>query len=245
MRPKIEPKYQTIANILRKRIFIGQYPVNTMLPTESQLQQEFKVGRATIRSAVQLLQREGAVRVHQGRGTLVLERSGLQRFENVISVSESVQDIELIYYDIALIRHLDTEDASFLGIAKNEPVYRIRRLLGHGNSVYAYMINYIPFEIAPHFDQVIAKLDSGHSVIDIYTILNDYYGIRYTNSTETLCGGLADEHISEAMQIAPGTPLIYTRRTASCSTRPMECSYLYHVASKYKLIFKMQRSYIE
>ena len=242
---KSEPKYHTVANILRKRIFNGYYPVNTMLPSEKQLQQEFKVGRATIRSAVQLLQKEGSVHIHQGRGTCVLGTIGLQRFENVTSVFETMDGVGLISYDITLTKHTDSDDLTFLRISRNEPVYCLRRLFGGENMIYAYMINYIPYTLAPNIDQILAREDSPYSAIDVYTILNECYGVRYTTSTETLFGSVADEQIAAAMQIEPGTPLICTRRTALSNIRPMECSYTYYVASRYKLIFKMERNYVE
>lgn len=242
---KSEPKYHTVANILRKRIFNGYYPANTMLPTEKQLQQEFNVGRATIRSAVQVLQKEGSVHIHQGRGTCILGTSGLQRFENVISVSEPTERVCVISYDITLMKHTNPNDLEFLGISKNESVYCLRRLLGQENMIYAYMVNYIPYALAPNIDQILARHDSNYSATDVYTILHECYGVRYTASTETLFGSVADEQIAAAMQIEPGTPLICTRRTAISNTRPMECSYTFYVASRYKLIFKMERNYIK
>lgn len=43
------PKYEEIANILRDRIANGVYPVDSMLPIQSELSKEFGVSRMTIK----------------------------------------------------------------------------------------------------------------------------------------------------------------------------------------------------
>ena len=49
------PKYEEIANILRDRIASGVYPVDSMLPIQSELSKEFGVSRMTIKKAVEPL----------------------------------------------------------------------------------------------------------------------------------------------------------------------------------------------
>lgn len=42
-------KYEEIADIIRTRISDGTYPVDSKLPTQSDLAEEFKVSRMTIK----------------------------------------------------------------------------------------------------------------------------------------------------------------------------------------------------
>ncbi|MEU5154628.1 GntR family transcriptional regulator [Glycomyces sp. NPDC021274] len=73
------PTYLRIANELRKRILSGKYPMGTYLPSQTILaDQEFKAARMTVRAAIEVLESEDLVKAIQGRGTLVLERDGVQ-----------------------------------------------------------------------------------------------------------------------------------------------------------------------
>ena len=68
-------KYEEIADIIRTRISDGTYPVDSKLPTQSDLAEEFKVSRMTIKKAIEMLTIEGLVLSKQGNGTKVLNSS--------------------------------------------------------------------------------------------------------------------------------------------------------------------------
>ncbi len=65
-------KYKEIAATLRCQIGTGEYPPDTLLPTEQQLCLHFGVSRQTIRAALQCLVEEGLIRRRQGSGSRVL-----------------------------------------------------------------------------------------------------------------------------------------------------------------------------
>lgn len=60
-----------IAATLRQRITAGQWTETGRIPPERDLAREFNVARNTVRRAFDLLEREGAVSRHVGRGTFV------------------------------------------------------------------------------------------------------------------------------------------------------------------------------
>lgn len=62
---------EEVADQLRTLIISGAYPVNSQLPTEPELMQQFGVGRSSIREAVRILANNGMLRVQQGVGTFV------------------------------------------------------------------------------------------------------------------------------------------------------------------------------
>jgi DNA-binding GntR family transcriptional regulator len=67
------PRYQEIANDLRRRLADGEFPVGSALPGISALQAEYDVpGLNTIRQAEAILQDEGLIAPEQGRGTFVI-----------------------------------------------------------------------------------------------------------------------------------------------------------------------------
>ncbi|MFD4208212.1 GntR family transcriptional regulator [Micromonospora tulbaghiae] len=67
------PRYQEVADDLRRRLASGEWPVGASLPGISELQEEYDVaGLNTIRQAQRLLADEGLLNPIQGRGTFVM-----------------------------------------------------------------------------------------------------------------------------------------------------------------------------
>jgi DNA-binding FadR family transcriptional regulator len=54
-------------------ILMGDYPLQTRLPTETRLAKDYGVSRTVVRSALELLKSEGVVQSRQGSGTVVVE----------------------------------------------------------------------------------------------------------------------------------------------------------------------------
>lgn len=74
-----EPKFTNektlsdrITDILAKQIRNGEYPINSRLPTEKFMTQEYGVSRSVVREAISRLKSEGLVETRQGSGTVVL-----------------------------------------------------------------------------------------------------------------------------------------------------------------------------
>ncbi len=67
--------YLQIASELRERILDNTYPPGSFLPSQTMLADDvFKVARMTVRSAIDILEKEGLLEVLHGKGTRVLER---------------------------------------------------------------------------------------------------------------------------------------------------------------------------
>jgi GntR family transcriptional repressor for pyruvate dehydrogenase complex len=56
-----------LADILRKRILAGDFPVDTALPPERDLVEQAQMSRTTIREALRILEAQGFVRIRTGR----------------------------------------------------------------------------------------------------------------------------------------------------------------------------------
>jgi GntR family transcriptional regulator len=66
------PPYLQMAEILAGRIRRGELPKGVRIPTESELMDEFEVGRNTARRAVGWLRDQGLVETVPTRGSYVL-----------------------------------------------------------------------------------------------------------------------------------------------------------------------------
>lgn len=73
------PKYQRIADELRRRIADGTTPPGTRMAAETDLSEQFKVSLPTVRQALSVLRSEGLIESRHGIGTFVKENRRLQR----------------------------------------------------------------------------------------------------------------------------------------------------------------------
>ena len=73
------PKYQRIADEIRRDVQAGTYPPGGQLPAETALAERFRVSVPTIRQALGVLRVEGVLESRQGIGTFVKETRRLQR----------------------------------------------------------------------------------------------------------------------------------------------------------------------
>ncbi|WP_327375735.1 GntR family transcriptional regulator [Streptomyces sp. NBC_01216] len=72
------PKWQQIADVVRRRIDSGEYPARHLV-SEVQLESEFGVTRTTVRKATAALREEGLIVTTPGMGSFVRGRSGTER----------------------------------------------------------------------------------------------------------------------------------------------------------------------
>ena len=87
---KNTPKYLQIAKAMRDLVHKGQWPVNQLIPTESQLVDYYGVSRITIRGAIKELASEGYVQKRSGIGTKVIRKVKPQRFIHTSNSLESI-----------------------------------------------------------------------------------------------------------------------------------------------------------
>ncbi|HUZ23185.1 MAG TPA: GntR family transcriptional regulator [Streptosporangiaceae bacterium] len=89
------PRYQQIADDLRKRLAKGEFPKGSALPGISALQDEYDVrGLNTIRQAEAILQEEGLIEPAQGRGTFV------------VALPQPAGDLEAVRKDVADLKEV-------------------------------------------------------------------------------------------------------------------------------------------
>lgn len=69
-----------ITDMLARQIRSGAYPVNSRLPTEKFMTEEYGVSRTVIREAISRLKSEGLVETRQGSGTIVLDPTSSDAF---------------------------------------------------------------------------------------------------------------------------------------------------------------------
>ena len=81
------PLYLQLRDLLRGDIASGAYPPGSQLPTEQALSARYGLGRATVRRALEQLEREGLIEKRHGVGSFVRRREGAVSLAPLISLS--------------------------------------------------------------------------------------------------------------------------------------------------------------
>ncbi|WP_270285017.1 GntR family transcriptional regulator [Enterococcus lactis] len=140
--------YLEVADKIKEDIFSGKYPVGSMLPTESELEELFQVSKITVRKAIELLASDEYVAKKSGRGTTVLSNRPYNRLSKAASFTQILEnsryEVRKETLDLQLV-HIKKEDPlfSFFG----EQAVCFKRLYYLNNQPYIYFVHYLPQEM--------------------------------------------------------------------------------------------------
>ena len=80
------PKYQSLADSIRKKIQEGVYPDGYVLDTENDLAKQYGMSRQTVRHALSILETEGILERKRGSGTFVKQKRLLRKKTMTVGV---------------------------------------------------------------------------------------------------------------------------------------------------------------
>jgi GntR family transcriptional regulator len=162
------PISSQIENILLERIQNGTYASEMNFPSEAELCVEFKVSRATVRTAISALTAKGLLVRRPGKGTFLVEslrlNSGLEQLESVLSIARRQgMTPEIGDLSVAVIE-ADINIAARLGCPEGIPITRIERTVCVAKKVVSLHQDYVPNQILVpsqfnnHFDGSVLDL---------------------------------------------------------------------------------------
>ncbi|MFI0470625.1 MULTISPECIES: GntR family transcriptional regulator [Saccharopolyspora] len=201
------PAYLRIRNELERQIRSGALPPGTRLPTESELQREHSIGRATAQRVLTELAQAGLVERHRRRGTFVASSA---RQENLLRIANPVlQGPEIPgRHAVDSITVLPARDADvdLPGVADDAPVHELRRLkFDVDDNPIAVELSVIPFSLAPRLqDEDLVHL----TVHDYFTRI----GVPAAKSRVYIDPINLDEATADRLQLPAGKAVIRLRR---------------------------------
>ncbi|MFD7259770.1 GntR family transcriptional regulator [Streptomyces sp. NPDC059874] len=216
-----QPKYQRIADALRKAIQSGEYGPGDRLPGENDLMATYEVARMTARQALGVLQNEGLAEARKGAGVFVrafkpLRRRGIQRLaqeqwgsgRSIWSVD--AEDRELVVDEIQVREEeADRRIADVLAISPGSRVWaRSRRFVLDGKPVL-FATSYLPAELVA--DSAITQTDTGPG--GTYARLAEL-GHGPVHFREAIRSRMPSADEAERLSLSMGTPVIQIIRTA-------------------------------
>jgi len=235
------PKYHQLAGILRKKIVDGEWPPQSPIPSERQLEMIYSVSRPTIRQAIELLIHEGYLYREHGKGTFVMPQKLQKGLMELTSFSEDLikrgikpgQRILEMAYETApeeVIRKLE--------LSEGTQVLRISRVrLGDGLPI-GLQTSYVI--VKP--DQLITH-EELEEVGSLYKILQEKLHIIPWAADETLEVTLATKEEADLLQVKVGAPLLMNERVLwSQERKAVEFVKILYRGDRYRYTMRLSRA---
>lgn len=233
----IDPLYKVIYKELVKRIENNTYPVQSLVPSESELQEEFGVSRITVRRSLQDLEVDGYIKKVQGKGAYVLphipysDLSAVKSFsEEAHSEGENPSSIIIEFSTVKGTPHV----LENLSANEGDDIYYLKRLRLKNNRIIGLNETYISkARVGEIMD---GDLDEFTSIYDLY----ETRGIEIGSGLEVIKAELAGESIAQQLYMADSDPVFKRERvTYDSDGEPIEFSINTYKASEYKYVIKL------
>lgn len=225
------PKYGMLMDALRVRIRTGTYRIGEMIPSEPQLQAEFRVSRVTVRRAIDELAREGLLRKEQGRGTYVHSPEITQPLNTLIGVTETMQSMGLVPDDLDVYLAREPVPPSIGALLRLEPgsdAWHLTRLRASEGSPICLIDNYIVPKHVPGLSREVL-------LRSLYATYEHYFGLSLDRGEELVEAKAATETDAVKLQVRRGTPiLVVTRTTYLEDGEPIEVAVVRSRSDRYR-----------
>lgn len=201
------PLYRQLADRLMARIRAGEYLPGNRIPSEHRLAADHRLGRPTIRQAIDVLVRKGVLVRRRGSGTFVREPQQEVDLFSLDGTSTSFRKkglpVEIRLIDpVALISVPDAEENPFSG---RQAYYFSRLTRVAGTPVLVERI-YLHADLFAGIE----KMDlQGRS---LSTVAEERFFLRPTGGRQSFRIGFAESEARHQLEVAPQTPLLVVCR---------------------------------
>lgn len=199
-REKSQKLYSQLYDILKKNIDIGEMAVGSQIPTEEELCKTFGVSKATVRTAILDLVRDGYLMRQQGRGTFVCKRVISEGLLMHTSFKELMLDAG-VGFSTKVLAQTVTMPVDDIDVKLNVPedmhlIYLKRLMLVENEPVLLQEV-YIPHHLCPNLLRDDIENNSLFELIENkygfkITKVKDYIEVVTPSADETRLLGLSD-----------------------------------------------------
>lgn len=213
------PRHTQISNWLRTQIDEGTFKPDDKLPSENELAKKFDVSRVTIRRALQSLENEEIIYRCQGLGSFVSENRASHNLVRLTDFNEDMTRAGLNASSIVKSFNMVTAPAWLaeqLHIDEGCKVLQIDRLRLGDDEPVAFDSTWLPVI----YGQLLNEADLSDSTI--YQILEKEYDIPVLKGSYRMAAVLADDFLSEELQVEINSPLfLIDRLTFTIGGKPL------------------------
>jgi len=235
------PRYMQILSILRARVEDGRYPLETSLPSEGELCEEFAASRYTVREALRRLVEQGMVSRRQGSGSVVVASQPQARYVHSLSSLAGLFQFALeTHYEVISIDKAILSD----GLAEQvggEPgsvwnlVKGIRRDRA-GGEVVSFTHSYIPNRLTRHVEGLPGCIGP------FYAQLSRVAREEILEAEQEFRGEPMDEEIAGHLGRKTGDIAICALRRYTTAKGPIITSLNWHIAENFAFQMKLLKN---
>lgn len=213
--------YRQIARRLRDEIAAGLYEPSGRLPAEADIGARFAVSRVTVRMALDLLETDGLILRHKGKGTFTADTRMRHPLDTLRSFHESLK----LHGLDATMRHVRTDTMVTprpLRDQFGEQCLVVERLHLVDNSPVAVGRSILPPALA-HYDWAQAQRTP------IYSILETVTGKPVCGADIEVKATAAEGDTATLLEVRPGTPLLVMERRSYLADQSTAVQSTFHV----------------
>ena len=231
------PYYHQIANLIRRKIWEGEFPPGAKFPNEVELADIFGVSRAPVRRALALLEADGFLTRQRGRGTFVADSPPPLRFPVLIGLIEDYVTTG-IQGMLALLSServpASRATAEFFRISGGDDIALIRRLRILDGIPYSYIMNCLPVAVAER----ISKEDlNSKTMVEIF---EKRLGFPVREVRQVIEARTADSEIAAQLSTGTASPVMYVETfVQSREGIPLGFSRTCHRGDRYKYMVEL------
>ncbi len=233
------PRYYQLQEIIRERIRSGEWAPGSLIPSERELCERYGISRMTARQAISGLESEGLLYREQGKGTFVGQPMIAQQLLQLTGFTEDMAARKRKAGARVLSAEMwpaDEESAEHLRIRTGQPVYLLRRLRLADSEPLAIELTRVSFIGCER----LLQYDLGQE--SLYRLLQGTFDIPLLEADQELQADRASDDESELLQIAPGSPVLRTRRVMfTRRNHPVEYATSVYRGDKYRFYTRLAR----
>lgn len=203
------PLYYQLIDIIIEDIESGKFKENDKLPSERELCEKYNISRATVRKAIQQLEREEYVYKEHGKGTFVSPKIFEQKLLKLYSFTEEMKKIGKIpsskVIDFNII-NCNKEIANKMNIEVGKKVYKITRLRLANEKPMMLEDNYLVYKRFPGI-----KLEDIENEA-MYDIMTNKFNVSFTEGEEIFQPVATRKHEAKLLQVSEGFPSMMLKR---------------------------------
>jgi GntR family transcriptional regulator len=224
---------------LLEDLMAGKLVTGDKLPNEDRIAERFSVSRATVREAVLGLLEAGYLTRRHGSGTYVTKAPRSRHaLDTTVSYTAMIRDAGLTPGETVIAKAVRTpteHECEALGLTAEDRVHEVERVRLADDRPVIYSRDRIPAALLDGIAE--DALDSS-----LYVIL-ETAGHPVFRASAELLPTLADERLSELLEVECGTPLLHIDQVDyDARGRAVMLSLEWHVADAFELIVNRRAS---
>jgi len=222
-----DAKFRVIARSLLERIANGEFPPGSLLPTESELGQQFDVSRITVRSALAELEERGVVTRKAGVGTRVQAQTARPAMAHAGTVDDVLQLTRGLVFEL---KASDTLEPQALPAAMKLPAGRYQTAAGTQRDAAGSRLLHSEYYVPEIYGRIVPRLDG--ATLPIVEILCRDFHEEVVEIRQEIDPTHPTAQQASQLALAPGTACLRARRwyvngtgallLASCELFPTE-----------------------